>query len=77
MKLKERLTRLSKKKIPNCLQKRVCSCTNECDGVLKKVRNEKMDLEAALESRDADLNTLRSEVEFYRSLMTVRGMLRI
>lgn len=74
MKLNERLSKLSKNKIPKRLQKGVLACKNDCDAVLQKARTEKRDLDKALESRDANIEKLTSEVEFYRSLMRVRGM---
>ena len=75
MKLSERLSKLSKSKVPKRLQKGAFACKSECDAVLQKANIEKRDLEAALESRDADNDKLKVEVEFYRSLMRVRGML--
>ena len=71
MKLSERLSKLSKSKDPKRLQKGVLACKSKCDTVLQKANTEKRDIEAALESRDK----LKAEVEFYRSLMRVRGML--
>ena len=75
MKLNERLTKLSKNKVPKHLQKGVRACKSECDIVLQKARVEKRELEVALESRDENIEKLKSEVEFHRSLMGVRGML--
>lgn len=75
MKLNERLSKLSKNKIPKRLQKGVVACKSECDAVLQKARIEKRELETALESRDAGIDKLKKEVEFHRSLLRVKGML--
>ena len=73
MKLRRKLTRLRKKE-PKRLKKRVIACTSKCDEILQKIRIEKAQVSRELESRDVDMETLKSEVEFYRSLMRIKGM---
>ena len=68
MKLKEALARLSKKK-PKRLQKRVNACTSKCDEVLRKHRIEKTELERELESKNACIDDLIKQLDFYRQII--------
>ena len=70
MKLKGALTRLNKKK-PKRLQKRVNACTSKCDEVLQKFRAEKTELEREVESKNACIDNLTKQLNFYRQL--IRG----
>ena len=76
-KLKAALNRLSKKRtVPKRLKKRVVACAERCDDALQKVRKEKIELETALESVDAENQELRSAVDFYRSLIGNAGIIQ-
>lgn len=73
-KLKRSLTRLSKRNAPRRLKKRMITCAERCDGIIHKARVERKDLEAALNLKEAELISLKPELEFYRSIMRHQGM---
>ena len=70
MKLKGALAQLSKKE-PKRLQKKVHvnACTRKCDRVLKKYRIEKTELEGELESKNAYIDDLTKQLDFYRQII--------
>ena len=45
-----------------------------CDRIIHKARVERKALEAALNSKEEELNSLKPELEFYRSIMRSRGI---
>lgn len=75
IKLKEGLAQLNKKNVPKRLQKGVISCTNECEGVIQKVKMEKSEIERQLESSSARIEELTSELAFYRSAIYGKGII--
>ena len=75
IKLKEGLVQLNKKNVPKRLQKGVISCTNECEGVIQKVKMEKSEIERQLESSSARIEELTSELAFYRSAIYGKGII--
>ena len=69
MKLKGGLAQLNKKE-PKRLQKKILnSCTRKCDRVLKKYRIEKTELEGELGSKNAYIDDLTKQLNFYRQII--------
>ena len=64
VKLKETLTELSEAE-PEYLKEGVIACASKCDEVLQKFKAE---TERELESRDARIESLTSELTLYREL---------
>lgn len=68
-KLKRALDRLSKWNAPKQLKKRMVTYAERCDDIIRKVRMEHQDLEAALESKETELIKLKRTLEFYRLII--------
>ena len=68
MKLRGMLARLSKK-VPKRLQKRANACISKCDGVLQRFRIEMMKLEREIESKNACIDDLTKQLDFYRQII--------
>ena len=70
MKLKGELAQLCQKE-PKHLQERANACTSTCDEVLQKFRSEKMELERELESKNACIDDLTKQLDFYRQIIRI------